>query len=53
MTVICASWARFDGLVADEAEDELVIGFVEAGGLEQVGLLDGADDVGDGDAARR
>ena len=37
------------GLVADEAEDELVIGFVEAGGLDEVGLLDGVDEVGDGE----
>ena len=37
------------GLVADQREDELVIGFVEAGRLDEVGLLDGVDEVGDGE----
>ena len=37
------------GLVADQREDELVIGFVEARRLDEVGLLDGVDEVGDGE----
>ena len=37
-------------LRADEAEDELVIGFVEAGRVDDVGGLDGVDEVEEGDA---
>ena len=40
-------------LGADEAEDELMVGFVEAGGVEQVGGVDGVDEIGDGDAGEQ
>ena len=38
------------GLGADEAEDELMVGFVEAGRVDDVRGLDGVDEIGDGDA---
>ena len=50
LTEICAELRRGSWPVADQPEDQLVIGFVEAGRLDEVGLLDGVDEVGDGDA---
>ena len=38
------------GLGTDEAKDELVVGFVEAGGVDDVGGLDGVDEVGERDS---
>ncbi len=38
------------GLRADEAEDELVVLLVEAGRVDDVGGLDGVDEVEEGDA---
>ncbi len=38
------------GLRADEAEDELMVGFVEAGRVDDVGGLDGVDEIEEGDA---
>ena len=38
------------GLGSDEAEDELMVGFVEAGRVDDVGGLDGVDQIEEGDA---
>ena len=40
-------------LGADEAEDKLMVRFVEAGGVEQVGGVDGVDEISDGDAGEQ
>ena len=40
-------------LGADEAEDELMVSFVEAGGVEQVGGVDGVDEISDGDSGEQ
>ena len=48
--------AEFVGIVhlsADQTEDELMIGFVESRGVEQVGGVDGVNEVGDGDAGEQ
>ena len=38
------------GLRADEAEDQLMVGFVEAGRVDDVGGLDGVDEIEERDA---
>ncbi len=51
--VLTTSWPSCVGVVglrADEAEDELVVGFVEAGRVDDVGGLDGVDEVEERDA---
>src|SRR5260370_11071345 len=40
-------------LSADEAEDKLMVCLVEAGGFEQVGGVDGVDEIGDSDAGEQ
>ena len=51
--VFTTSWRSSVGVVhlrAHEPEDELMVGFVEAGRVDDIRGLDGVDEIGDGDA---